>query len=66
MKEYKLSGWPELPPAYQRTAYRDAVQHFLAQLSTRGVLIERSPPRAPLGAGMAARSMAWLRRTLRV
>ncbi|GIX23786.1 MULTISPECIES: hypothetical protein [Caldimonas] len=90
MKEYKLSGWPELPPAYQRTAYqrmlhqmsqgfvplsllvrasglgRDAVQHFLAQLDTRGVLVERTQPRPPLGAGMASRSLAWLRRALRV
>lgn len=29
MKEYKLSGWPELPSAYQRTAY----QRMLHQMS---------------------------------
>jgi hypothetical protein len=29
MKEYKLSGWPELPVAYQRTAY----QRMLHQMS---------------------------------
>ncbi len=29
MKEYKLSGWPELPAAYQRTAY----QRMLHQMS---------------------------------
>jgi hypothetical protein len=29
MKEYKLSGWPELPAAFQRTAY----QRMLHQMS---------------------------------
>lgn len=29
MKEYKLSGWPELPASYQRTAY----QRMLHQMS---------------------------------
>lgn len=29
MKEYKLSGWPELPTNYQRTAY----QRMLHQMS---------------------------------
>lgn len=29
MKEYKLSGWPELPASFQRTAY----QRMLHQMS---------------------------------
>ena len=29
MKEYKLSGWPELPSSFQRTAY----QRMLHQMS---------------------------------
>jgi hypothetical protein len=39
MKHFKLSGWPDLPPAYRRTAYRRVLhemsQRFmtLAQLS---------------------------------
>ncbi|MCW7538160.1 hypothetical protein OOT46_09905 [Aquabacterium sp. A7-Y] len=88
MKEYKLSGWPELPSAFQRTAYqrmlhqmshgyvplgqlvrasglgRDAVKSFLAQLGTRGVLIERDRAVAPAALMMASRSLAWLKRTL--
>lgn len=33
MKEYKLSAWPDLPPPYQRTAYR----RLLSDMSHRYV-----------------------------
>jgi hypothetical protein len=30
MKHYKLSGWPDLPPPYHRTAYRRML-HLMSQ-----------------------------------
>ncbi|MGA0608794.1 hypothetical protein [Caldimonas sp. KR1-144] len=30
MKQYKLSGWPDLPPPYHRTAYRRML-HLMSQ-----------------------------------
>lgn len=33
MQEYRLAGWPELGPAYQRTAYR----RMLSDMSLRHV-----------------------------
>jgi hypothetical protein len=30
MKHFKLSGWPDVPPAYRRTAYR-RVMHEMSQ-----------------------------------
>ncbi|RZT93658.1 hypothetical protein [Rivibacter subsaxonicus] len=30
MKHYKLSGWPDLPPVYHRTAYRRML-HLMSQ-----------------------------------
>jgi hypothetical protein len=30
MKHYKLSGWPDLPPQYHRTAYRRML-HLMSQ-----------------------------------
>ncbi|HEY1392918.1 MAG TPA: hypothetical protein VFV25_06060 [Methylibium sp.] len=36
MKEYKLSGWPELPPPFHRTGYR----RMLHEMSQRHVSVD--------------------------
>jgi hypothetical protein len=44
MKEYKLAAWPDLPPVYQRTAYR----RMLSDMSQRYVAMPKLASRSGL------------------
>jgi biotin operon repressor len=44
MKEYKLAGWPDLPPVYQRIAYR----RMLSDMSQRYVSMPKLAKRSGL------------------
>jgi hypothetical protein len=44
MKEFKLSTWPDLPPVYQRTAYR----RMLSDMSQRYVPLAKLAQRSGL------------------
>jgi hypothetical protein len=42
MKEFKLAAWPDLPPVYQRTAYRRMLSDMSQRYITLPKLVERS------------------------
>lgn len=42
MKEFKLANWPDLPPAYQRTAYRRMLSDMSHRYVALAELAERS------------------------
>jgi len=42
MKEFKLAAWPDLPPVYQRTAYRRMLSDMSQRYITLPKLSERS------------------------
>jgi len=44
MKEFKLAAWPDLPPVYQRTAYR----RMLSDMSQRYITLPRLAERSGL------------------
>lgn len=47
MKEFKLVSWPELPPAFQRTAYRRAMSNLSQRfLSANRLAASSGLPRA--------------------
>ncbi|PPE68762.1 hypothetical protein IS481_11375 [Caldimonas thermodepolymerans] len=56
MKEYKLSGWPELPASYQRTAY----QRMLHQMSQGFVPLGQLLRVSGLGRDAVRRFLAYL------
>lgn len=42
MKHYKLSAWPDLPAAYQRTAYRRVLHEMSQRFMTLSQLVRTS------------------------
>jgi hypothetical protein len=44
MKEFKLAAWPDLPPVYQRTAYR----RMLSDMSQRYIALPKLAERSGL------------------
>ncbi len=42
MKEFKLANWPDLPPAFQRTAYRRMLSDMSHRYVALAELAERS------------------------
>jgi len=42
MKHYKLSAWPDLPAAYQRTAYRRVLHEMSQRFMTLTQLVRTS------------------------